>query len=265
MLSLLLLVCAGSTKTELLWLEHPESDPLNSVWQEHSLLEGPDVFIILLELPVNNSVMPFVVSANYFSKTLELIWPAVDSTSGHTDWSPQSISHKVIDQVDAPFDMKPVDANGDGRLDLVVSINNEKNGSLVIYEIPPNFQEPNVQWPRHVVRSGYHAIKEMVGRGSPGSIFPVCPLTSSMLTNGSCYCNATSGLVKPSFLLSGDDGGNVYLLSPSDPPQPWSYSEQTVIEIEGTVGQLAVEKIVGNAYQLFVPDYSGNMIHVLST
>ena len=38
------------------------------------------------------------------------------------------------------FDVYIDDVNNDGRLDLLVSINSEVHGSLVVYEIPDDFR-----------------------------------------------------------------------------------------------------------------------------
>ena len=207
-------------------------------------------------------LMKFAICAEYFSKKLTLVWPQND-----TAWSATPMMSRTIDEVDAPFDLKPVDANGDGKLEIVVTINNEHNGSVIIYEVPDDFQNPDVAWPKHIISTGYSALKPTVGRGSPGSIFPVCA-PPTVKRNGSCYHSST-GVVPPSFILSGDDGGHVYSLVPSVQDGvrfDWTYNQTMILEVDGTVGQLAVAEILGDSHlQVFVPDYNGNLIHVLST
>ncbi|XP_065183542.1 uncharacterized protein LOC135814358 [Sycon ciliatum] len=259
----------GSTKAELLWLEQPESNPLDSIWQEHSLLEGgPDVFFILVNITnAAGQRAPYLLCANYFGKELQLVWPLFDSSTGHVDWSPSSLRTRKIDTLDAPFALHTVDANADGRLDLAVTVNNEKNGSVRFYEIPADLTNDTVPWPMHIVSTGYHALKESIGRGAPGSIFPLCLPNGQLLENGSCSRSspASAAAARPSFVMSGDDGGNVYLFSPT--AEDWKYDREVILNVDGTVGQLAIASIDSeqHPYQVFVPDYNGQKIHILST
>ncbi len=48
--------------------------------------------------------------------------------------------YQVIDKGVKYFDVEVHDVNNDGRLDLLVSINSEDDGSLVVYEIPDDFR-----------------------------------------------------------------------------------------------------------------------------
>ena len=39
-----------------------------------------------------------------------------------------------------PFALKYLDVNGDGRKDILVSLNDKDSGSVVVYEMPEDFR-----------------------------------------------------------------------------------------------------------------------------
>ena len=59
-----------------------------------------------------------------------------------------------------------MDMNGDGCLDLLVTINSVTNGTLLVYEIPDDFRTG--AYVSHVIASGFYSRSGLQGGGAPG-------------------------------------------------------------------------------------------------
>merc|ERR1712126_465286 len=145
------------------------------------------------------------------------------------------------------------DVNADGKLDIIIPCNAEKNGSLVVYEVPDDFRTG--VFTKHVLKSGFDVLDPAPGTGAPGSAHALHP-------------NLNNAVGKPLIALSGDDSGFAYILTAkSTDPQNWQYDMETIVN-EGDrniVGSLSVADVDGDGYtEVFVPSYDFGQIYVFS-
>nr|XP_006820672.1 PREDICTED: uncharacterized protein LOC100374843 [Saccoglossus kowalevskii] len=111
------------TNHALMWYEHPsEGDPHKQIWKSHHIVDGPDIFFRIHELPVpGGSTRTAIISTQYFTQLLTVTWTE-DENGLWND--PSKIYHRVIDKDRGNyFDLEVVDLNADGNLDLLVSVN----------------------------------------------------------------------------------------------------------------------------------------------
>jgi hypothetical protein len=144
------------------------------------------------------------------------------------------------------------DLNGDQIPDLLVTVSDEFNGSLIAYEFPPSGQIRTGIFPRHVLATGFKPTTQAKGRGSPGQATVV-------------QLSSVTPRKKPIIILSGDDDGYVYLLEAvhDDIPLNWEYSIKTIHQSKGTVGQISIEDVDGDGHpEMFVPGYNENIVYI---
>ena len=145
-----------------------------------------------------------------------------------------------------------MDLNGDQRPDLLVTINDEFNGSLVAYELPPSGQILTGAFVKHVLATGFKPLEHAKGRGAPGQAAVV-------------KSYSINGRKKPFLILSGDDDGCVYVLEAmkDDDPSNWDYTMKIIYQAEkSTIGQVSVEDVDNDGHpELFIPVYNeGRML-----
>ncbi|XP_052801531.1 uncharacterized protein LOC128232167 [Mya arenaria] len=232
----------GSRASELLWLENPDGD-YSVQWLPHVLAPGPDTFFRYTVFNSTDGPLDCVVAAEYFSQRLVVYW----TTDPNHAWTNSSMvkSRVIDDTVGALFEVKVTDVNGDGDLDLLVT-NNGNNGSVFVYQIPADFRTGEFR--RHTLASGYGPVHLGQGKGAPGSSFTV----------------SVPNQRKPLILVSGDDNGHVFVLSPhSQDADDWSYTQTTFFHNGGTVGQLSFGDVDGDGNtEIFVPSYSTSSVLV---
>ena len=141
-----------------------------------------------------------------------------------------------------------VDLNGDKRPDLLVTVNDENNGSLVVYELPPPGQILTGPFVKHIIANGFAPLVHAKGRGAPGQAVAVQIYT-------------LNGRIKPIIILSGDDDGCLYLFEAlhDDDPKNWEYSKKIIYQSQkkSTIGQPSIQDVDGDGHpEMFVPLYS---------
>lgn len=228
----------GSTKGELLWLEHPEN-PFEDHWNEHLIATGPDVNFIYEDIDQDGSYE--IIATEFFSEKVSLWW----SEGNH--WK-----SKVIDQsIGAPFDLELSDLNHDGSKDLLVT-NHVASGSVFAYQIPKDFKHET--WTRRTLLTNIKTTAFGFNQASPGKAF-------------SFYPQLDQKDQKPSIIVAGDGSQSAYLLTPrSEDPKDWSYQETVILKVKsGVIGQIAVEDVDSDGItEIFVPAYDENRIHIFS-
>jgi hypothetical protein len=146
-----------------------------------------------------------------------------------------------------------MDLNGDQIRDLLVTVNNEFDGSLIIYELPPSGEILTGVFKKHVIASGFKPATKGKGRGAPGQGTPVQFYSPTVRK-------------KPIIILSGDDDGCVYLLQAvhDDDPNDWQYYMKTIHESKGsTIGQISIEDVDNDGHpELFVPAYNEGIVYI---
>ena len=176
-------------------------------------------------------------------------------SDNNTPWNDSSHLHvRHIDHEPLPYAYVQLsaDLNGDQRPDLLVTVNDEFNGSLVAYELPPSGQIRTGDFVKHVLATGFRPKDQAKGRGAPGQAAVV-------------KYYSMNGRKKPILILSGDDDGCVYLLEATndDDPSNWDYTSKVIYKSEkSTIGQVSVEDVDNDGHpELFVPVYNeGRML-----
>lgn len=106
---------------QMVWLEQPER-PLEQEWTMHVLADGDDAAGVSFRVAdLNGDGVDEIIAAGYFEQKLFVY----QCPTG--DWStcnPSNIRTTVVeDDIGIVFDLVVVDANNDGKLDLVVTNN----------------------------------------------------------------------------------------------------------------------------------------------
>ncbi len=231
----------GSAKGELIWLKQPTTNPLTSTWVETVLKTGPDVHFELVDLNDDGAIE--LVATEFFSKKLSLHW-----------FEAGVMRSRVLDAtLGAGFDVAVHDLNHDGRRDLLVT-NHESTASkaaVFSYEIPSDIKTGT--FVRHTLLTNIQTRNSGQNQASPGTAFAFYPRTNDHSK-------------KPYIVVAGDGSQRVHLLAPmSEQVDDWRYSEHILLDVGGTVGQLAVADVNGDGFtEIFVPAYDGNKIHAFS-
>ncbi|XP_055958615.1 uncharacterized protein LOC126830593 [Patella vulgata] len=241
-------VLFGREDGELVWFEQPASGALSSTWKTHVLAHGPDVFFEITSLPTSNGKMDCIVTAGFFSKSLNIYW----TTDPHGRWDDASkIKSRVINNhIKAVFDVDVVDLDKDGKLDLLVTSNDAKSAAMYAFEIPSDFRTGTFK--EHVIATGFAPRASGLGKGAPGS--PEVVYENEHHKNG-----------KPMIILSGDDDGRAHLLKPrSTSHGDFTYSMETILDVgSGTVGKIAHKDVDGDGYpEVFIPAYNAGKVYV---
>lgn len=212
----------GSSTGEMVWLKQPAR--AGEAWEEQVLFTGPDVWFVVYDVDGDGKME--IIATQFFTKTVGLVMYSCDEDHWATCQAKKSVVTQVIDStIGTAFYVSVVDANKDGKMDLLVTNNNDKNGSVFAYEIPASPKDPSAVWQQHVLLSGFKPIKTMLGAGAPGN-----------LATGNYKPNS-----KPFIIVSGDDNGNlVHLKATSEDPSDWSYTANTLYQATGTTGNVIV-------------------------
>jgi len=145
-----------------------------------------------------------------------------------------------------------MDLNGDQIYDLLVSVSNDFDGSLIVYELPPTGELFNGTFKKNIIASGFKPSGSGKGR-APGQGIPYQFYSLTVRK-------------KPIIILSGDDDGCVYLLEAvhDDDPLDWQYSMKTIHKSEqSTIGQISIEDVDNDGHpELFVPAYNDGIVYI---
>jgi hypothetical protein len=175
-----------------------------------------------------------------------------DSDPYWNDTSKLHVRHIDDEPLEYAYIQYKTDLNGDQITDLLVTVNNEFDGSLIVYELPPAGQLLNGTFTKHVIASGFKPTTPGRGRGAPGQGTPV-------------QFYSTAARKKPVIILSGDDDGCVYILEAvhDDDPSDWQYNMKTIHQYTGTVGQVSIEDVDNDGHpELFVPAYNEGIVYI---
>lgn len=240
----------GAFKGMMVWYSNPKDHSISKPWTENQLAVGPDVLFAFTKTNVSGTVREIIVTAEYFKPRVRIFW----TESPKQDWSQASmIKSRDIDTISedqgAPFDVVVADVNKDGNLDVVLTLNDPKNGTVVVYEFPQDFRTGTFK--SHVIASGY--VEETGGpkAGAPGY--------AELMPN-------KDESKKPTILVAGDDSGIVSLLEPVKPsdPQDWHYKRTDILHTEKSrTGMAQAADVDGDGRpEIFVSSYEEGQIYV---
>merc|ERR1711976_726138 len=234
----------GTTTTQLVWFKQPNYPFEEIPWKSTVISKDTgDSFSVLVNLDGQDALF----TVGYYTKKLMVHW------SNHPEglWAnPNDIESRVIDTGSQFYHMEAADLNGDGRMELMVTIHAERNGSLVAYEIPSNFKEGDYE--KHTLASGFNSRTGITGGGAPGGATTFYP--------------GPSDEGKPFIALSGDHVGTAfYLRAQSEDPSDWSYDLVTILDVGNVqiIEKISVADVDGDGYkELFIPSYIEDKLYV---
>jgi hypothetical protein len=232
------------TDSELVWFKNNG----DGTWGNTEVIaKGPGVGFIVVDIDGDGKME--IIATEFFLHQQLAIYSCPEAS-----WAlcagKQNVQETVIDSSDGPFFQNSwVDLNGDGKMDILATAQNDKKtpGKILAFEQP---SAPGKNWTRHVLADGYlPQPKQPVGSGSPGIAI--------------AFRMDPSKAEKPTIVLSGDDDGVVDLLTPASQSQnDWTYTKQTLYTSHTatsqgvtTIGSVLVAEGTGSP-QLFVPSYA---------
>lgn len=223
----------GSGQGQLVWLEQPTSDPLKNVpWNEHVLMEGPDIWFISVDLNTSDSYFE-VFATEFFAQDLSVFLIS--------NKDPKVLSSRVIDPDIGPaYTVSLVDLNADGKQELLVSNHVGKSGGgIYAYEIPDDVIKGDFK--KHTLAEKFTVTESGFNQAAPGFPYAISPHT-----------NYTG---KPYILVAGDGSQKAYVMYPTD--TDFEYKLSVIISFKGVVGSIAYGDVIGNDgwTEFFVPDY----------
>ena len=182
---------------------------------------------------------------SFFTRKLQLIWSLSDPY--WNDTTELRVRHIDYEPLQFGYIQLVTDLNGDQIPDLLVTVNNGFDGSLIAYELPPPGHLFNGNFKKHIIAGGFKPTSKAIGRGAPGKGVPY-------------QFYSLTDRKKPIIILSGDDDGSVYLLEAvhDDNPNDWQYYMKTIYNSTGTtVGQITIADVDNDGHpELFIPSYS---------
>lgn len=227
-------VFSASFAGEFMWYKNPgPSKMMSQEWEEHKIVDGPDVICKTKEY--KNGLVAFC--SQFWTGVGELVVHGLSSTGVH-QWS-----RVIDDNCIKCFSVKPVDLDGDGTLDLLVTNHaDKKNESAVFgYEVPWDNLESG-SFKKHVLATNiFQTILGNTGVGAPG--FPEAFHPKVGTTSGPKH-----------IVVPGDGSLDVWHLAPK-PGQRFAYEARQVRRPQGTTGKMLVSDIDGDGMMdVIVPD-----------
>ncbi|ESN94104.1 hypothetical protein HELRODRAFT_180273 [Helobdella robusta] len=242
-------------RSELVLLKRPEPGyEFSKPWRDTVLLQNAcDSFLFPIQFPAPNSQKwDAVYAVGTYAKQLSVMWAeSEDGTPG--SWNdPSQLKMAAVDKGRKFYDLIRVDINNDKKLDVIVSIISEINGSIEIWEIPENDFRSIESYKKHVLDT--FVPRSRAGSQAPGAMY-VQHVTSKKIG-------------KPWIFVAGSGDGRAYYYVPlSQDPLDWRYSKKVLddygagedvsgLQVQDLDGDGAVEVFVSLNVQGAVKIYS---------
>lgn len=246
----------GKLDSELVWFKNNG----NGTWGKTQVItKGPGVGFTAADID-GDGKMEIIATEFFLHQQLAIYSCPETSWAKCADKS--NVVETVIDANDGPFfQCSWVDLNGDGKIDILATAQQQTvdkkviPGKVLAFEQPSAWTAGNTNWTRHVLADGYlPQPKQPTGSGAPG-----IPVAFHMTAKG------MRNLEKPLIVLSGDDGGVVDLLTPASKSHTdWTYTKKTLYTSQkatsqgvNTIGSVLVAPATkSEGPQLFIPSYA---------
>ena len=264
---------AGSTNSQLIWLENPghlSSNDANkewsSGWECHIIYEGgPDMRIEnRIYTKPDGTKYDVIMGAGLWNQQLGLYY--VEDKPGAWNFSfpnSQNIKHLVLDKYDGhPFEANFMDLNNDGVEEIVVSYfdNTLNMGQLAAYQLTDAANWDSADgWTKRVIQGDFRIHEPH------SSSLDLTPGKHRLFYPSKEYESTHN---KPYIFLGGDDNGNHYILSPKDDNDKdnWDYNMKTLVATGGkTTGTMAIADIDGDGYtDIIAAGYTVGQVYVFT-
>jgi len=260
----------GDPIAQLLWFKNPGTSPPEAgedwPWQSFILLTGgPDVYFEETLFEICNPVCTeysAIVTGELWTERIMIYY--VENTPGA--WAiPSNIKSIVVDDAPGqPFEAHFADLNNDGRLEILASCydtrEGNETGNFWVYQQPEVLGAP---WKRTSIASGFIANSYLFGNSmTPGKSVLFWPSQEYKDT-----LTEIGTVPKPWIALSGDDDGVHYILFPrSEDPDNMEYDIQVMVDTEETTaGTMAVVDLDGDGFtEIISAGYTAGMVYVFT-
>ncbi|CAF1114314.1 unnamed protein product [Adineta steineri] len=239
----------GGPTTQLIWLKNPGNYSVTGPWKLNYLLTtgGPDIQVQFAHI----DSLTVLFANSYFTRKLQMFWS--DSDPLWSNASQLHVRHIDYEPLSYAYIQLTNDLNGDQKPDLLVTVNDEFNGSLIAYELPTSGDIRTGDFIKHVLATGFKPFSQGKGKGAPGQASAV-----------KFYSGPARK--KPVIILSGDDDGCVYSLEAlhDDDPSNWEYSKKIIHQSKkSTIGQISIEDVDSDGHpEMFVPAYNEGIVYI---
>eukprot|EP00058_Branchiostoma_floridae_P017682 XP_002603171.1 hypothetical protein BRAFLDRAFT_63196 [Branchiostoma floridae] len=185
----------ASSKSQLVWFEQPSSSSypaLSPSWKGHVISDCADLFFRSANLNFGGKNKTVIFSAGYFTKKLCVTW--TEDPDG--DWSDEKkiVTRTIDDELGVYYSVEVADINGDKRRELLVTVSNPENGTVLVYEIPDDVRKGS--WERRVICDNFTVpgVIKSKGQGSPGLALPFYTSVANRYERKSFnYCHGVVG------------------------------------------------------------------------
>ncbi|CAF1170957.1 unnamed protein product [Rotaria sp. Silwood1] len=239
----------GKPITQLVWLKNPGNQTITGPWKLNYLLSkgGPDIQVQFARI----DSLQVLFANSFFDRKLQMFWSDLDPL--WNDTTKLHVRHIDYEPLPYAYIQLTLDLNGDYKPDLLVTVNDAHNGSLIAYELPRSGDIRKGNFTKHVLASDFKPLVQAKGRGAPGQAITVQFYSLTVRK-------------KPILILSGDDDGCVYLLEAihDNDPLNWEYSIKIIHQSDkSTIGQVSVEDVDNDGHpEMFVPAYNEGIVYI---
>jgi hypothetical protein len=244
---------AGLVKfAQLVWLEHPRNGIEGRNWKISVLKDSAcDTNIAETEIKLGFAdTYEVVFATGVYTKRLTFFY----TTGLLNNWdNPNSVAAAIIESGREYYDISTVDINNDGKVDILVTVQAQNEGSVEVFEYPEDFRNSQ-SYVRHVLYDQFRSRNGGTAGRTPGVARTFFPTTNKQR--------------KPWIMVAGADDGRAYYLRPtSENANNWNYELVTVLDA-GTsqiVSGMTSADIDGDGYEeLLVSVHNRDRVEVYS-
>ncbi|XP_039254466.2 uncharacterized protein LOC120331449 [Styela clava] len=249
----------SNSMNSLIWLQQPASQ---SRWIQHRIsglqedVGGTEFRVMKLPSSETGTVTNVFIVAGRTTGKLTAYW--VEDMNN--DWSRERKKKSIVIATDGSYvGIEIVDLNMDGRPEILTSTSATagKRGMVLAYEYPRDGFDKGGKWRKHIL-SQWQMAATSYTTTSPG---PAFSFRIQSAVEGRTQA-------KPHILVSGQDDGKVYILSPeTGSPYIWDYKREVIWSSDKRIGTPAIADVDGNGeVEIFIPsDFSINVMKYMKS